>query len=87
MSGASIIRDSKLNADIAPNANFDGPSVRCPDNPGKELPTDNDGNPIFENGGLPPIEDNTPPAIDPAAVASETDSDNRIPPEDDLNFA
>ena len=51
----SVIIDSKMNADIKPNDNFD--------NPAGEPQVDHDGNPIFENGGLPPIEDNTPPSV------------------------
>ena len=77
----TIVKDSKMNRDIAPNANFDGPSVRNPDNPAGELQVDNDGNPIFENGGLPPIEDNTPPAVIPP------DKGNPLSPDNDLNFA
>ena len=46
--------DSKMNADISPNTNFD--------NPAGELEVDNDGNPIFP----PMIEDKTgPPYIPP----------------------
>ncbi len=62
--------DSKMNAEIKPNDKFD--------NPAKELQVDNDGNPIFVNGGLPPIEDLTPPAVIPPQ------QNNQMPPDDDL---
>lgn len=59
-----------MNAEIKPNDKFD--------NPAKELQVDNDGNPIFVNGGLPPIEDLTPPAVIPPQ------QNNQMPPDDDL---
>ena len=53
--GAPVIIDSKMNAEIRPNDNFD--------NPAKEQQVDNDGNPI-----LPPLEEDKmePPYIPPA---------------------
>ena len=57
--GEPMIRDSKMNAEIKPNDRFD--------NPAREQEVDNDGNPIFVNGGLPPTEDNTPPSVMPQA--------------------
>ena len=57
--GEPMIRDSKMNAEIKPNDRFD--------NPVREQEVDNDGNPIFVNGGLPPAEDNTPPSVMPQA--------------------
>ena len=57
--GEPMIRDSKMNAEIKPNDRFD--------NPAREQEVDNDGNPIFVNGGLPPAEDNTPPSVMPQA--------------------
>lgn len=72
-----VIFDSKMNAEIKPNESFD--------NPAKELQVDNDGNPIFVNGGLPPIEDNTPPPVIPPAKPPQ--SFNQIPPDDDLPWA
>ena len=81
-----MVVDSKMNKDITPNANFDGPSVRNPENPGKELQTDNDGNPVFVNGGLPPIEDNTPPSVIPSVDSSQQNLHNRMPQDNDLDF-
>ena len=75
--GEPVIIDSKMNAEIRPNDNFD--------NPAKELQVDNDGNPIFVNGGLPPIEDNTPPPVIPPAKPPQ--SFNQMPPDDDLPWA
>lgn len=75
--GEPVIIDSKMNAEIRPNDNFD--------NPAKELQVDNDGNPIFPNGGLPPIEDTTPPSIIPTERGTMTN--NQMPSDDDLFFA
>ena len=75
--GEPVIFDSKMNAEIRPNDNFD--------NPAKELQVDNDGNPIFVNGGLPPTEDNTPPSVMPQARPPQ--QYNQIPPDDDLQWA
>ena len=72
-----MIRDSKMNAEIKQNDDFD--------NPAKELHVDNDGNPIFLNGGLPPIEDTTPPSIIPTEKGTMTN--NQMPSDDDLFFA
>jgi hypothetical protein len=82
----TMVVDSKMNKDITPNANFDGPSVRNPENPSKELEYDNDGNPVFVNGGLPPIEDNTPPSVIPSIDSSQRNLDNRMPQNNDLDF-
>lgn len=68
-----VIFDSKINAEIKPNDNFD--------NPAGEMQVDNDGNPIFVNGGLPPIEDNTPPSVIPPAEPPRPDDQM---PEGDL---
>ena len=73
----TITVDSKMNAELKPNENFD--------NPAHEQQVDNDGNPIFENGGLPPIEDNTPPSVIPPARPAQPL--NQIPPGDDLPWA
>lgn len=75
--GEPKIRDSKMNAEIRQNDDFD--------NPAKELQVDNDGNPIFLNGGLPPIEDTTPPSIIPTEKGTMTN--NQMPSDDDLFFA
>jgi hypothetical protein len=75
--GEPKIRDSKMNAEIRQNDDFD--------NPAKELQVDNDGNPIFPNGGLPPIEDTTPPSIIPTERGTMTN--NQMPSDDDLFFA
>ena len=75
--GEPVIIDSKMNAEIRPNDNFD--------NPAKEQQVDNDGNPIFVNGGLPPIEDNTPPSIIPPARPPQ--QYNQMPPDDDLPWS
>ena len=75
--GEPVIIDSKMNAEIRPNDNFD--------NPAREQQVDNDGNPIFVNGGLPPIEDNTPPSVIPPARPSQ--QYNQMPPDDDLPWA
>ena len=75
--GEPMIRDSKMNAEIKQNDDFD--------NPAKELHVDNDGNPIFLNGGLPPIEDTTPPSIIPTEKGTMTN--NQMPSNDDLFFA
>lgn len=75
--GEPMIIDSKMNADIIPNDNFD--------NPAREQQVDNDGNPIFVNGGLPPIEDNTPPSTIPPARPPQ--QYNQMPPDDDLPWA
>lgn len=69
----SVIVESKINADIEPNGNFDKPA--------SEQQVDNDGNPIFVNGGLPPIEDNTPPSVIPPAEPPRPDDQM---PEGDL---
>jgi hypothetical protein len=72
--GESVIIDSKMNAEIRPNDNFD--------NPAKEQQVDNDGNPI-----LPPIiEDSTPPSIIPSIDSSQRNLDNRMPQDNDLDF-
>ncbi len=70
--GEPMIVDSKMNADIKPNEDFD--------NPAKEMQVDNDGNPIFVNGGLPPIEDKTEPSYIPPA------NPPRMPPDEDMLF-
>ena len=75
--GEPMIRDSKMNAEIKPNDRFD--------NPAREQEVDNDGNPIFVNGGLPPAEDNTPPSVMPQARPPQ--GYNPLPPDDDLFFA
>ena len=75
--GEPVIIDSKMNAEIGPNDNYD--------NPAREQQVDNDGNPIFVNGGLPPIEDNTPPSIIPPARPPQ--QYNQMPPDDDLPWA
>lgn len=75
--GEPMIRDSKMNAEIKQNDDFD--------NPAKELHVDNDGNPIFLNGGLPPIEDTTPPSIIPTEKGTMTN--NQMPSNDGLFFA
>ncbi len=75
--GEPVIIDSKMNAEIRPNDNFD--------NPAREQQVDNDGNPIFPNGGLPPIEDTTPPSITPTEKGKM--SNNQMPPDDELFFA
>ena len=75
--GEPKIRDSKMNAEIRQNDDFD--------NPAKELQVDNDGNPIFPNGGLPPIEDTTPPSIIPTERGTMTN--NQMPSDDELFFA
>ena len=75
--GEPVIIDSKMNAEIRPNDNFD--------NPAKEQQVDNDGNPIFVNSGLPPIEDNTPPSVMPPARPPQ--QYNQMPPDDDLPWA
>ena len=66
--GEPMIVDSKMNAEIRPNDNFD--------NPAKEPEYDNDGNPI-----LPPLpspeEDKTEPPATPPANPSQ------LPPDDD----
>lgn len=75
--GEPMIIDSKMNAEIKPNDGFD--------NPAKEPQVDNDGNPVFPNGGLPPIEDTTPPSIIPTEKGKM--SNNQMPPDDELFFA
>ena len=75
--GEPVIIDSKMNAEIRPNDNFD--------NPAGELQVDNDGNPIFVNGGLPPIEDNTPPSVIPPAKPQQ--QYNQMPQDDDLPWS
>lgn len=65
-----VIVASKINAEIKPNVDFD--------NPAREQQVDNDGNPIFVNGGLPPIEDTTP-LIEPPAKPPQMPADNDLP--------
>ena len=62
-----VILDSKINTKIGPNEKFD--------NPAKEPQVDNDGNPIFVNGGLPPIDDTTPPSVFPPDIRMPSDND------------
>jgi hypothetical protein len=58
-----VIYDSKMNAEIKPNDNFD--------NPAGEMQVDNDGNPI-----LPPIiEDKTEPPYIPPQMPTDNDLD------------
>lgn len=73
----SVIIDSKMNSEIKPNDNFD--------NPAGEQRVDNDGNPIFVNGGLPPIEYKTSPSVIPPANPPQTFG--QMPPDDDLPWA
>lgn len=74
----SIVVDSKMNHDIAPNANFDNGGSAV-DNHAGEFQTDNDGNPIFENGGLPPVEDKTPPSVIPPTKPTPLAPDDDLP--------
>jgi len=62
---ADVVVDSAMNKEIVPNTDFD--------NPAHEMQVDNDGNPIFPDGGLPPIDDNTPPPFVPGASFSQGD--------------
>jgi hypothetical protein len=74
--GEPVIIDSKMNAEIRPNDNFD--------NPAKELQVDNDGNPI-----LPPLEEDKtePPHIPPANSTQPYYPYGLMPQVDDLDFA
>lgn len=56
---ADVVVDLAMNKELTPNTDFD--------NPARELQVDNDGNPIFPNGGILPVEDNTPPPFVPGA--------------------
>lgn len=72
----SVTIDSKMNAEIQPNRDFD--------NPAREQQVDNDGNPVFVNGGLPPIEDNAPVSLPPDRHSQPS---GPLPPDDDLPWA
>ena len=75
----NVVYDSKINIDVV--------NMGDASQPAREMDVDNDGNPVFPDSGIPPINDTTAPPILPPSYPPLQYPFNQMPPEGNALFS